>query len=253
MILLLTWIVPVVVLIAQQPVEVPRLEAQPPPAAALADEIGCAPMTLTAPPSPTLRVAGGAVHGRIMFGPREPLIVNAGSRQGLQKGQRYFVRRYVHDMFTPASLDFTPYSVHTAGWVTIVDVKDDLSVAEVTHACDGIIEGDYLEPYTEPVVATPTPDGEPDYEHPARIVMGDEKQQTAAPGMLMLINRGSDHGIRAGQSLTIFRETLQGAGPAVTVGEGTILSVRPQTALIRIDASNDAVYVGDMAAIHRNQ
>jgi hypothetical protein len=250
-ILPLTWIVPAVVLIAQQPVEGPHMDAQPPPAAALADAIGCAPISVTAPPAPVLRVSGGYVHGRIMFGPRDPLIVNAGSRQGLQKGQRYFVRRYVNDMFTPASLDFTPYSVHTAGWVTIVDVKDDLSVAEVTHACDGIVDGDYLEPYTEPLVPPATPAGEPDYEHPARIVMGDEKRQTAAPGMLMLINRGSDHGLRAGQALTIFRDTLQGAGPAMTVGEGTILSVRPQTALIRIDASHDAVYVGDMAAIHR--
>jgi hypothetical protein len=84
-------------------------------------------------------------------------------------------------------------------------------------------------------------------------VMADEMLQTGAAGTLMLINRGSDHGVRAGESLTIFRETLAGDGPVLDVGRGTILSVRPQTSLIRIDSSRDAVYIGDLAAIHRIQ
>jgi len=69
--------------------------------------------------------------------------------------------------------------------------------------------------------------------------------------MVLLINRGSDHGVRAGQALTLFRYSLRGAGPAVAVGTATILAVRPQTSLMRIDTSRDAVYVGDLAAIHR--
>lgn len=246
----LSWMVPAFVLVSQQPPAVPQAA---PGDATIRHQIACAPSSVAAVPAAGLRVSGGYQHGRIMFGPGEPLIVNAGVRQGIQKGQMYFVRRYVPDMFTPASVDFTPYSIHTAGWVTIVDVKEDMAVAQVTYACDGILDGDYLEPYTDPVIPEPAPAGQPDYEHAARIVMGDEKLQTGAAGTLMLINRGSDHGIRAGQALTIFRETMQGAGPVLAVGEGTILSVRPQTSLVRIDSSRDAVYVGDMAAIHRNQ
>jgi hypothetical protein len=245
-----SWMVPALALLAQQPPLEPQAIAG---GANIAERIACAPISLAAPPLPGLHVSGGYVHGRIMFGPGEPVIVNGGTRQGIQKGQMYFVRRYVHDMFTPASLDFTPVSIHTAGWVTIVDVKDDVAVAQVTHACDGIVDGDYLEPYTAPVVPAVALGDEPDYAHPARIVMGDEKQQTGAAGTLMLINRGTDHGIRAGQALTIYRETLAGAGPVLNVGEGTILSVRPQTSLIRIDSSRDAVYVGDLTAIHRIQ
>jgi len=216
-------------------------------------QISCAPMSLTAPPMAGMRVVGSYVRGRMMFGPGEPIIINAGSRQGLQKGQMYFVRRHVRDMFTPVSLDFIPVSIHTAGWVTIVDTKDDMSIAEVTHACDGVLDGDYLEPYTDPVIPPPALGGEPDYEHPARIVMADETMQTAAPGMMMLINRGTDHGLRAGQTLTIYRETMNGLGPVLNVGSGTILSAQPETSLFRIDASHDAVYVGDKAAIHRIQ
>jgi len=217
------------------------------------EQIACAPMSLPAPPLGGMRVSGGYVHGRIMFGPGEAVIVNAGAKQGVQKGQMYYVRRHVRDNFTPASVDFTPVSIHTAGWVTIVDSKDDLSVATVTHACDGILDGDYLEPFTDPVVPPPALGGEPDYDHPARLVMADERLQTGSAGTLMLINRGTDHGVRAGQMLTIFRPTMNGAGPLLTVGQATILTARPQTSLVRIDASRDAVYIGDLAAIHRIQ
>jgi len=165
------------------------------------EQLACAPISLPAPPLGGLRVLGGDQHGRIMFGPGEPLIINAGTAQGIKPGQQYFVRRHVRDPFTPSTADFIPVSVHTAGWVTIVDA--------------------------------------------------DEGRQTGYAGLLMLVNRGSDHGVRAGQTLTIFRETLNGQGPIADVGRATVMSVRPQTALVRIDSTRGAVYVGDFAAIHR--
>jgi hypothetical protein len=216
------------------------------------EQIACAPTNLPAPPIGGLRVLGGYSHGRIMFGPGEPLIINAGTAQGIKPGQQYFVRRHVRDAFTPATANFIPISVHTAGWVTIVDAKDNLAVATVTHACDGVIEGDYLEPYVDPVVPQASAvGGAPDFEHPGQIVMADERRQTGYPGLLMLVNRGSDHGVRAGQAITIYRETYNGHGPIVDVGRATVVSVRPQTALVRIDSTRDAVYIGDLAAIHR--
>jgi len=231
------------------------LAQEPAPAAGQAtrEQIACAPISLPAEPMAGLRISGSYAHGRMMFAPGEPVIVNAGTKQGIQKGQMYFVRRRVRDNFTPASLDFTPISIHTAGWVTIVDSKDDLSVAVVTHACDGVIDGDYLEPYTDPVVPPPAMNGAPDYANPARLVMADERRQSASEGTLMLINRGSDHGVRAGQTLTIFRPTVAGAGPNYEVGHATIVAARPQTSLVRIDATREAVYIGDLAAIHRIQ
>jgi len=34
-------------------------------------------------------------------------------------------------------------------------------------------------------------------------------------------------------------------------GTATVRNVRPQTSLVRIDATHDAVFVGDMVAFHR--
>jgi hypothetical protein len=215
------------------------------------EQIACAPMSLPAPPVAGIRVIGGYVHGRIMFGPGEPLVINAGSAQGIRKGQEYFVRRYVRDRFTPSSVEFVPNSIHTTGKVTIIDVNENRAIATVSHACDGIIEGDYLEPFVDPVVPTVAADAMPDFAHPARIVMADERRQSGYPGLMMLMNRGSDNGVRPGQAITIYREAPNNAGPTLMVGEAIVLSVTPTVAVVRIESSNDAVYIGDLAAIHR--
>lgn len=219
--------------------------------AVIREQIACAPRSLAAPPLDRMRVAGSAVHGRLMFAPGDAVIVNAGRAQGVQPGQQYYVRRYIHDRFTPVSLDFQPYSIHTAGWLTIVDAKDTMSIAQITHACDGILEGDFLEPYVEPVEPAPALGGEPDFEHPGRIVMADERRQMGFEGLVMILNRGTDHSVRAGQTVTIYRETMSGRGPIIDVGRATVLTVGPQLSLIRIDSSHEPVYVGDLAAINR--
>jgi len=217
----------------------------------LLELISCAPVGLPAPPAPGLRVLGGYVHGRLMFATGDAIILNAGSILGVQKGQQYFVRRPVRDSSTQQPKVGALYGVHTAGWVTVVDVKDTMAIATVTHACDGVLEGDYLEPYVEPVMPAPALPGTADFEHPGRIILADERRQTGAARFVMLINRGTEDGVRAGQALTIFRETLNGMGPIIDVGRATVLSVSPHSAVVRIDSSRDAVYLGDLVAIHR--
>lgn len=216
-------------------------------------ELICAPLSVPDAPAQGLHVTGSIIPGRLMFGPGDAMFLSGGTGQGLKAGQQFFVRRVVNDKFSPGMTDkIHPYSIHTAGWVEIVTANENVAVAEVRQACDGILIGDFLEPFADPVVPEPAAvQGEPDYSHPARIVLADERQQTAAPGMLMLIDRGSDEGVRAGQAVTIYRETLSGAGPVYRVGLGEILNVRPLTSLIRINSSRDAVYVGDLVAVHR--
>ena len=87
---------------------------------------------------------------------------------------------------------------------------------------------------------------------PGSLVLADDRQQLGAGGASMVINRGTDHGVGAGQRLTIFRRVVrQGGAPIVTIGSATVYSVRTDTAEDRIDGSTDAVYVGDLVALHR--
>ena len=41
------------------------------------------------------------------------------------------------------------------------------------------------------------------------------------------------------------------ACPTQIIGEATVLNVYPRSSVVRIDASKDAIFLGDLAAIHR--
>jgi hypothetical protein len=84
------------------------------------------------------------------------------------------------------------------------------------------------------------------------LILGDDRRQIGGAGEFMILDRGSDHGVKPGHRLTIFRHTLpDGTGPVSNVGLATVYVVRPETSIVRIEQSVDAVYVGDLVAIHR--
>lgn len=231
---------------AQDPRDLsPRVERD------VARELACSPQAPLIEPAATIRVAAGPERGRMLFAKGDTVIVNAGTGQGLSAGQQYYVRRVVADRFTEPFPGYRPISVHTAGWIRIVDVQANTASATITHACDGIMEGDYLDTFEMPVAPATARSGQPDFATPAHIILADERRQMAGPGGLMVLDRGSDQGLQAGQQLTIFRDDTRGAAPAVHVGSATVVIIRPQSAVIRIDRVKDAVYVGDLVAVHR--
>ena len=222
--------------------------------AALHAQLQCSLQLLPSAPLAGMRVTGNDQPNRTLFGTGDAVIIDAGNTQGIKPGQMYFVRRTVRDQFIGGATSESktrPTSIHTAGWVTIVDVKENLSVAQVTHACDGIIAGDYLEPFVDPADPPAALQGAPDYEHSGRIIMGDERRQTGSAGTLMILDRGTDAAVQPGQTVTIFRETMGGSGPVFNVGRATVVSVRPESAVLRIDSTRDAVFIGDRGAVNR--
>ena len=218
-----------------------------------ASELACGARAVGLPPDTSLRVGAGREHGKALFGLTDPLVIKGGTGRGLKIGQEYFVRRIVLDRFVSPGSDGVPTgSIHTAGWIRIVDAQADTAIATVTKLCDAIQEGDYLEPFVKPVLPTASATtGEPDFANPGHLLLGDERRQMAAAGDLMVVDRGSDHGLRGGQRLTIFRPTGGGTGPIARIAEATAVVVNPETTVIRIDKTTDAVFVGDLVAIHR--
>jgi hypothetical protein len=231
--------------------------AQPQPVSArlagVTRDVACAPLSPMVRPSVAITVAGGQDIKRTLFGVGDAVIVKGGTAQGVRTGGEFFVRRVVNDNYTEAPIGGKPpISVHTAGVVQIVEAQTDVSVATVAYNCDGIMEGDFLEPFQTPALPAGTTGGTPDFTRPAQLILGDERRQMGGARDFMVINRGSDHGLRQGQELTIFRHTLaDGSGPVATIGAATVHVVRPETSVVRIERSIDAVYVGDLVAIHR--
>jgi len=216
-------------------------------------ELACGTNAVGMPPDTSIRVGAGREKGKALFGPDEALVIKAGTAQGVKPGQEYYVRRVVPDRFVlPAGDKVQRSSIHTAAWIRIVDAQTDSAIATVVKACDAIEEGDYLEPFVRtPVPADSPASGEPDFANPGHLVLGDERRQMAAAGDMMVLDRGSDHGLHTGQHVTIFRTTGDGTGPIARIAEATVVVVKPETSTIRIDKTSDAVNVGDLVAIHR--
>jgi hypothetical protein len=217
-------------------------------------DIACGPRAVNGLPTPGLTLLGSQQGTKGLIAPYHGLVVNGGSNQGLKAGQEYYVRRVIPPMDRGESKWQVgqPIGIHTAGWVRIVRVEADRSVADSIHACDGYEIGDFLEPYTPPS-ADPAviPGGEPDYENPGVILFGDERRTMGAGTAMMVINRGSDHGVKPGQQLTVYRRSLNGDGPIHSVARGTAVSVSAESAMVRLDGARDAVYAGDLVALHR--
>jgi hypothetical protein len=180
------------------------------------------------------------------------VVLDAGASKGVKVGQEYFVRRAISDPFTESRSDGRPsLTIHTNGWIRIVEVLPGSAIASITHACDALEIGDYLEPFEMPVIPAMSTSGEPDYGHPGRVVLGDDRRQTGAPGDMLVFDRGSDHGVRPGQRVTFYRKSLSKDGPNVSIGQGTAMTVSAETTILRVDTSVNAIFVGDLVAIHR--
>ena len=215
-------------------------------------ELICGPQAALTAPSQAMKVTGGMEPAKSLFGTGDTLLINAGTAQGVKAGQHFYVRRVIKDRFTVKTTEAAPHSIHTAGWVTILEAKTDVSVARVSEACDGVLQGDYLEPLVLPPAATATPATEPDYSRPARVMLGDDRRQLGGEGTLMVIDRGSDHGLKPGQRLTIFRRTGEAAdAPIVKLGDAVVASTQHETSMMRIEKVREPIQVGDLVAIHR--
>jgi hypothetical protein len=218
---------------------------------AVALDLVCGAQAALVMPPQTIRVTGGAEPRKALFAAGDAILINAGTSQGLRAGQHFYVRRVVPDRFVLPAGDTRPFSIHTAGWLTIVETQAEVSVATVAENCDGILEGDYLEPLVLPPAPAAAAPGEADYARPARVILGGERRQLGTPGSLMVIDRGSDHGLRPGQRLTVFRETLNGRGPVLKLGEAVVVSTQHETSLMQIGDTRGEIQVGDLVAIHR--
>ena len=232
---------------------VPGLRAQQPETSRLSGltrDIACAPSSPMIRPTPALVVVGGREHRKTLFGTGDALVIRGGASQGIKAGDEFFIRRIVDDRYNEHQPGVYPVSISTAGTAQIVETQNDFSVAVITYGCDGVVDGDYLERYEAPVAPTTRTGTTPDYGAPGHLILGGERRQMAAPGEFMVVDRGSDHGLRQGQQLTVFRRTVAD-GPVAHVGTATVYTVQPESSVVRIESSVDAVYVGDLIAVHR--
>ena len=221
--------------------------------------VACAPpAAMGGEPAHAMRVIGVQDSApRQLYGSRELLIVDAGTRSGVQLGQEFFLRRQSHYgmAYSRRSSKSQSQGVETAGWIRIVAVNESTAIALVEHACGGIMADDYLEPFAAPTVPAGADrddaTGEPDFKTLGRVVAGSEDRSAGAAGDFMLIDRGSAQGVVPGARFAVYRDVNRPGLPLAAIGEVVVISTGPETALTRITSARGAVLSGDYVARRR--
>ena len=210
--------------------------------------LSCADLPVFSAPRPEHRLT--AAHEadaklRRSFAPPDTLMLPGGTAAGLQTGQQYFVRRLLLSPHHEKPSAAVPGMVHTAGWVTIIGADGFSALARIDHACDHFLKGDYLEPFTAAAMpAAVAAPGAPQFSDMGQLLFGSDGRRSFANGDLIVINRGSQHGLTAGARLSVFRDVKTG-GPLVPVGHAIVLTVAGDTATVIADRVRDALAAGD--------
>jgi hypothetical protein len=187
--------------------------------------------------------------GRELYTKDDEVLIDGGTLDGLEVGQNLAVRRY---FLVVDAKGAAMKGEHTAGVLQVVAAEDHVSSAVVVYACDEMRKGDFLAPFRPEPKRAADSVGFPAFGDAAKILFADSGQTLGAPGRLMVIDRGVEHGIRAGQRLTLFRRRLHDAAKPSVVGEAVVVATRGDSATIRVEAVTDAISSGDWAAPQRS-
>jgi hypothetical protein len=214
--------------------------------------LACSPGAALEPPPMPLRITGGQdSFVRRIYAPGDLVTINAGSKNGIEVGQEYFVRRLQVANREPISRD-TPAAIRTTGWIKVYAVDDDMSLATISHACDTIEIDDYLEPFKLPVVPTVSKDRpKPQRDNYGKVLVGTDRRASFGKGDYFVINRGSDHGIEVGSQFVLYRDKKQAENFLFEIGEGIATEVKAEMSTVVVTVSLDAIESGDYVALRR--
>jgi hypothetical protein len=176
------------------------------------------------------------------------LYLNRGTDDGIRAGDMYYTQREQESNFEMR--DF----IRRTGWVRILAVQEETSMAEVVQACLDIHVGDYLKPF-EPIPVPLLPVQDPvtrltpeTGRMRGRIVASLDDLGSMGQGYLVSIDLGNEDGVVPGNIFTIFRYVYDDA-PRRVLGELAILTVQGSYATGRIVESYDYIEVGDFVEL----
>jgi hypothetical protein len=206
-------------------------------------EVLCGPAKAPAVPASLGTIRARTHDAQQLYSAGDELIVKGGASTGLEAGRHVVSRRnYTVNGKTKPPL----VGEHTSGLLQITSVDEMSAVAVVIYACDEIIMGDFLGTFSPEPPAVGDLTGPPAFDAAATILFADYGQILGAPRRFMVIDQGSDRGIRPGQHMTLFR--LDRRKAPVIIGKAYVVAVRNDSATIRVTDVTDAISAGDFAA-----
>ena len=227
--------------------------AQSPPAITgprtlTAAHVACTDLPAATRPAPTRFIKGGHnTDGHQSLYRGEIAVLSRSADDGLQVGQRFFVRRVQGGPSREFPREGEGFGmVHTAGWVTVTGMDEYNALATVDFSCDSIEMGDYLEPYVEVLLPTSAePAGLPMFDDRANILFGTDTRTTFGDGDTLSIDRGTVHGVKLGARFAIYRGIQLGL-PLVYVGDAVVMEQGELTSKVVLVRVKDVVQSGDV-------
>jgi len=214
--------------------------------------LACAPAIAYDEPAIPLRISGGQDSvKRYSNAPGDLVTINAGSRGGITVGQEFYTRRVLSDHVARVG-SHNPGTIRTTGWVRVWAVDDDMSLATITHACETVDVDDYLEPFTLPVVPSPSQiTGPPERGNYGFVLSGQDRRTQFGRGDFLLIDRGTSQGVTPGARFVIYRNKNQPGNFLFQIGEGVAVDVKEDTATLHILTALDAIGAGDYVGMRK--
>jgi len=234
-------------------------------------------------------ISGEESNSRIIFELRDYVYISKGSGQGVHVGDRYSVYRPGKD---PIDVQWFKWQnklskamgtfYHDTGQLKVINVQPNVSIAQVTFACDYLERGDYIRPWQE----RPSPPyknaDQFDRFAPASgksvgmLVFGKEFGQAYGKFNSVYVNLGTNQGVNVGDYMRVFRYQgssaltvpnyadyqykMYGFGstptaykwndlPREILGEGIVLNVSPNSSTVFITYSRIDMYAGDYVEV----
>jgi hypothetical protein len=162
-------------------------------------------------------VGGEEEQEKHLYATGDYVYINSGSGQGLQEGQEFHIVRPRGDELhvfgqTAETRGSLGMFFQEIGQLRVIRVKNDMSVAQITFACDVILLGDLLTGVSDRVSPALKPDisfdrfGEVSGKPTGRIIMSKDGRETVATGDTIYVDIGDEDRVVPGDTITIFRK-----------------------------------------------
>ncbi len=234
-------------------------------------------------------ISGEQSNSKLVFSLRDYVYISKGSNQGVRVGDRYSVYRPESD---PADVPWFKWQYKLlramgtfykdTGQLKVVNVQPNVSIAEVTFACDDLQRGDLVRPWQERPLPPYKPAAKFDHFAPVSgksvgmLVVGKDFSQTYGQFNTVYVNLGTNQGVNVGDYLRVFRyqgshaetapyyadyqDRMYGFGstpvsykwndlPREILGEGIVLNVSPNSSTLFITFSRVELFAGDYVEI----
>jgi hypothetical protein len=182
-------------------------------------ELNCAGYIQFEPTVVDLEVIGAEnEESQRAFTTGDYVFINSGAQAGVRVGQSFSVvrpRGPFNSKFTKKKGGLGVFT-QELGQLRITEVKDRVSVARVTRACELIMLGDLLRAVPQRVSPIARVEGpldhfsDPNGKQQGRIVMARDSQEMITRNQIVYIDLGREDRVKAGDYLTVYRPVGRG-------------------------------------------